>query len=103
MRLLHALVLVAISAIAISSLAASLWAVSASPALAQRAPVIVIPGRPGIPVMMNGVDISYSVIEGDFGLARPIGVVPTVIYRPVVVPVPAQQTPTGPGSYFPAT
>jgi hypothetical protein len=83
--------------------AAFLFAISASPALAQRAPVIVIPGRPGIPVMMNGVDISYSVVEGDFGLVRPIGMVPTVVYRPVVVPLPVQRTQTGPGSYFPAT
>jgi hypothetical protein len=82
---------------------ALLIAVSASPALAQRGPVIVIPGRPDVPALMYGVDISWSVIEGDFGLARPGVVTPTVIYRlpPAIVPYygPAAY---GPG-YFPTT
>ena len=51
--------------------AAVLFAVSASPALAQRGPVIVIPGRPDVPIFENGVDVSWSVIEGEFGLDRP--------------------------------
>ena len=38
--------------------------------------------------MMNGVDVSWSVVEGDYGLDRPIGMVPTVIYRPYAVVVP---------------
>jgi hypothetical protein len=66
--------------------AALLFAVSASPALAQRAPVLVIPGKPGVPVIINGVDVSYAVIEGEFGLSRPIMVNPTVIYRPLAIP-----------------
>jgi len=42
----------------------ALWfAVSISPALAQRAPVIVVPGRPDVPVLMYGVDVSWSVIR----------------------------------------
>ena len=41
-------------------------------------PVIVIPGRPGVPIMINGVDASYSVVEGDWGLAKGIHVQPTV-------------------------
>ena len=75
--------------------AALLLALSGSPALAQRVPVIVIPGRPDVPVFMNGVDVSWSVVEGDYGLDRPIGMVPTVIYRPyaVVVPGPAHGPP----------
>ena len=32
---------------------------------------IVIPGRPGVPVIINGIDASYAVVEGDWGLARP--------------------------------
>ena len=67
--------------------AALFLAVSALPALAQRAPVIVIPGKPGVPVMINGVDVSYSVIEGEFGLSRPNMVNPTVIYRPLAIPL----------------
>lgn len=66
--------------------AALLVAVSASPAFAQRQPVIVIPGKPGVPVMLNGVDISYAVIEGEFGLSRPIMVNPTVVYQPFALP-----------------
>lgn len=59
-----------------------LVALTASPALAQRGPVIVVPGRPDVPVLMDGVDVSWAVIEGDVGLARPTGVLtPTVIYR----------------------
>jgi hypothetical protein len=67
--------------------AALVLAVSASPALAQRAPVIVVPGRLDVPVIMNGVDVSYAVIEGEFGLSRPNMVNPTVIYRPFVIPL----------------
>ena len=81
--------------------AALLIAVGASPALAQRGPVIVVPGRPDVPVLLYGVDISWSVVEGDFGLARPGLMTPTVIYRlpPAIVPYygPAAY---GPG-YFP--
>ncbi len=56
-----------------------LAAVTASPALAQRAPEIVIPGKPGVPVYINGIDASWGVVEGDFGLDRPGSVAPTVI------------------------
>jgi hypothetical protein len=31
---------------------------------------IVIPGRAGVPIIINGVDVSYSVLEGDWGLAK---------------------------------
>ena len=68
--------------------AALLLAVTASPALAQRGAVIVVPGRPDVPILMNGVDVSWSVIEGDFGLARPGLVTPTVIYRLAPPPTP---------------
>jgi len=43
--------------------------------------VIVIPGRPGVPVIMNGQDVSYAVIEGDWGLARPGQNEPRILYR----------------------
>jgi hypothetical protein len=39
---------------------------------------IVIPGRPGVPVIINGVDASYAVVEGDWGLAKGVHVQPTV-------------------------
>jgi hypothetical protein len=68
---------------------ALLLALGDLPARAQRIPAIVIPGRPDVPVMIDGVDASWSVVEGDYGLDRPIGMVPTVIYRPSVVLIPA--------------
>jgi len=49
----------------------TVWAGSSSP-------VIVIPGRPGVPIIINGVDASYAVVEGDWGLAKGIHVQPTV-------------------------
>jgi hypothetical protein len=45
----------------------------------DEASVIVVPSRPGIPVMINGRDASYAVVEGDWGLARPGAVPVTVI------------------------
>jgi len=41
-------------------------------------PYVVIPGRPGVPIIINGVDASYSVVEGDWGLGKGIHVQPTV-------------------------
>src|SRR3981081_2058009 len=49
-----------------------------SAALADSGPVIVIPGRPGVPVIINGVDVSYAVLEGDWGLGKGVHVQPTV-------------------------
>lgn len=39
---------------------------------------IVIPGRPGVPVVINGVDASYAVVEGAWGLGKGEQVQPTV-------------------------
>jgi len=39
-------------------------------ALADTGPLIVIPGKPGVPVIINGRDASYAVVEGEWGLAR---------------------------------
>ena len=73
-------------------------AVTASPALAQRGPVIVIPGRPDVPIFENGVDVTWSVVEGEFGLDRPGQVTPTVIYR---LPPPVVTTYLGAAAYEP--
>jgi hypothetical protein len=62
--------------------AALLFVAVSSVALAQRGPEIVVPSRPGVPVYIDGVDASWGIIEGDFGLDRPGMVTPTVIYRP---------------------
>src|SRR5216684_2381082 len=56
-------------------------------AVADSGPVIVIPGRPGVPIIINGVDASYTVVEGDWGLGKGIHVQPTVYGgRPVIEP-----------------
>lgn len=47
-------------------------------AMADTGPVRVIPGRAGVPVMINGRDASYGVVEGDWGLAKNVHVQPTV-------------------------
>lgn len=74
-------------------------AFAASPALAQRAPEIVIPGKPGVPVYINGIDASWGVVEGDFGLDRPGMVTPTVVWRPLLVDAPSRAA----LGYHPAT
>ena len=38
----------------------------------------VIPGRPGVPVIIDGVDASYAVVESDWGLAKNVHMQPTV-------------------------
>ena len=72
--------------------AAVLLAFSVSPALAQMGPYFVIPGRPDVPIFENGVDASWSVVEGEYGLNRPNIVNPVIVYRmpPVVVPYPGR-------------
>jgi hypothetical protein len=75
-----------------------LLAATACPAFAQRAPEIVIPGKPGVPVYIDGIDASWGVVEGDFGLDRPGMLTPTVIYRPLVASLPTRVP-----SYHPTT
>ena len=69
----------------------------AAPALAQYEPVIVVPGKPGVPVVLNGVDASWAVVEGDWGLARPHPA-PSAIYGPLLIPMQPYRD-----SYYPAT
>jgi hypothetical protein len=58
---------------------------------------IVIPGRPGVPIIINGIDASYSVIEGDWGLAKGVHVQPTV-YGGRYIP---ERQPPEVGHYYP--
>jgi hypothetical protein len=39
---------------------------------------LVIPGRPGVPIIINGIDVSYAVLEGDFGLGKGVNNQPTI-------------------------
>lgn len=66
-------------------------------ARAADAPGFVIPGKPGVPVIINGYDASYSIVEGDWGLDRPTGVPPTIVSGPVRLPPRARYD----GGYFP--
>jgi hypothetical protein len=56
--------------IAIMALSFVLLGGACARAGADSVPVIVVPGRPGVPIMINGRDVSGAVIEGDWGLAR---------------------------------
>ena len=69
---------------------------TALPALAGDGFNIVIPGRPGVPIIINGVDASYRVIEGDRGLSRDVHVQPTVYGGRYIDPVPRV------GHYYPS-
>jgi hypothetical protein len=57
---------------------------------------IVIPGRPGVPVIINGLDASYAAVEGEWGLGKNNQVQPTVYGGRYVDPVPHV------GHYYPS-
>src|SRR4051812_40382734 len=64
-------------------------ALATAPARAEgEGPVIVIPSRPGVPVVINGRDASYAVVEGDWGLSRPGAAPVTVIGGSPILPNP---------------
>jgi hypothetical protein len=63
----------------------------------SNGPVIAIPGRPGVPVIINGVDASYAVVEGDWGLDKGVHYQPTVYGGHPVEPAPPV------GHYYPSS
>jgi hypothetical protein len=67
-------------------------------ALAAEGFDIVIPGRPGVPIIINGIDASYAVVEGDWGLAKNVQVQPT-IYGGRYIP---ERQPSDVGHYYPS-
>lgn len=67
---------------------ALLLTVTTTAAFAQREPQIVVPGKAGVPVYINGLDASWGIVEGEFGLDRPNQVAPVVIWRPYLIPEP---------------
>jgi hypothetical protein len=69
---------------------------TALPASAADGFDIVIPGRAGVPVIINGVDASYAVVEGDWGLGKGLHVQPTVYGGRPVDPEPQV------GHYYPS-
>jgi hypothetical protein len=66
------------------------------PALANDGFNIVIPGRAGVPIVINGVDASYAVVESDWGLAKDVHMQPRVYGGRIVDPGPAV------GHYYPS-
>jgi len=62
----------------------------------SNGPVIAIPGRPGVPVIINGIDASYAVVEGDWGLDKGVHRQPTVYGGQPVEPMPPV------GHYYPS-
>ena len=81
-----------------SAVTAALLIAFTLPALADGAgAVLVIPGRPGVPVPIGGMDASYAVVEGDWGLAKNERVPPHVMGgHPLPLPPPV-------GHYFPSS
>jgi hypothetical protein len=67
------------------ALSGILFGSAAAPAV-DSGPVIVVPGRHGLPVIINGVDVSGAVLEGDWGLYSPHMVGPHIIPAPVFIP-----------------
>jgi hypothetical protein len=79
-----------------AALALAMLIGTALPAVAGEGFDLVIPGRPGIPVIINGVDVSYAVVEGDFGLGKGIHMQPTVYGGHPAAPEPEV------GHYYPS-
>ena len=79
-----------------SVLAAAIIIGSTLTAMAEDGFDIVIPGKPGVPVLINGRDASYQVVEGNWGLSKNVHVQPTILgggYAYVEKPV---------GHYYPS-
>jgi hypothetical protein len=57
---------------------------------------IVVPNRPGQPIIINGIDASYAVVEGEWGLGRNEQVQPTIYGGRYIDPEPNV------GHYYPS-
>jgi hypothetical protein len=57
---------------------------------------VVIPGRPDVPIIINGIDVSYAVLEGDFGLGKGVNNQPTIYGGRLAEPDPPV------GHYYPS-
>jgi hypothetical protein len=73
-------------------------------ARADHGPVLVVPGRPNIPVPINGYNAAWGVAEGDWGLYRPgaspgVTVYPSPFVPPLQPEKPVRYTPAS--RYFP--
>ena len=66
------------------------------PAAANDGFSIVVPGRLGVPIIINGVDASWAVVESDWGLGKNVHIQP-VVYGGRVVDLTPQA-----GHYYPS-
>jgi len=57
---------------------------------------VVVPSRPGVPIIINGVDVSYAVLEGGYGLGKGVNNQPTIYGGRLVEPEPPV------GHYYPS-
>src|SRR5215468_6911762 len=57
---------------------------------------IVVPGRPDVPIEINGIDVSFAVLEGGFGLGKGVNNQPTIYGGRLVSPAPEV------GHYYPS-
>ena len=78
------------------ALAFAILAATGCAAFADTEPVLVIPSRPGVPVIVNGRDVSFAVLEGDWGLGKSVHVQPTIYGGRYIDPVPHV------GHYYPS-
>src|ERR1700754_4287807 len=69
--------------------------IGTTPAAFAQGFEIVIPSRPGVPIIINGVDVSYAVLEGDYGLGKGVNNQPTIYGGRLVPPEPEV------GHYYP--
>jgi hypothetical protein len=68
----------ALSTLAFSVLCGCLLGIA--PSRADHQPVIAVPGNPTMPVVIDGRDASWAVVEGDWGLYRAGHMAPMVFY-----------------------
>ncbi len=76
-------------------LALAMFLATAQAAFAQGFEVVV-PNRPDVPIVVNGIDVSYAVLEGDFGLGKGVNNQPTIYGGRPVPPEPPV------GHYYPS-
>src|ERR1700759_4311975 len=57
---------------------------------------IVVPTHPGVPIIINGIDVSYAVLEGSFALGKGANNQPTIYGGRVAEPEPPV------GHYYPS-
>src|SRR4051794_11767176 len=79
-----------------AALALAIFIGAAGVARGASGPVVVFSRRPGVPILINGVDASYAVVERDWGLGKGVHVQPTVYGGRYVDPEPHV------GHYYPS-